>query len=455
MLPAPRMFSRATGRRLGACSHPTRRLVEAAAALGDGAALGVAAALAGVDEPLAALEEACSADLLHVAATAPIGDLAFAHPLVRAAVYGQLAPTERLRLHRRGGPAGRRRAGGAPPPGGGQPASRRRAGDRAAALRGPRAPSGRMGGGGLGAAGVRSAQRAPGPARASDAARGRSPERRRCRRRDGRAGPGDATSGPFHDVTAGYLALLQGRAAEAHVRCMTRGSSATRRRSGGRRASSRSGWRCTVWGGCRAARWWTWARRAVELAGPDDPVRAEALALLGLGTAWGHRLPDRRLPMAADDALVAAAGAALASDRRRPRCACAAACAAHESLQSGSVWIAVWSYVWLARVEFALGAWDEAGAAAERAVSLLEESGHEWLRPLARCMAVSVPAARGEWAAAEEHAAAASARSGDYALMVVAAGLAGATVATAGGDHEGVLRASGAGGGVVRAGGGG
>ena len=101
----------------------------------------------------------------------------------------------------------------------------------------------------------------------------------------------------------------------------------------------------------------------------------------------------------------------------------------------------MWSYVWLARVEFVVGAWDEAAAAAERAVSLLEESGHEWLRPLARCVAVLVPAARGEWVAAQEHAVAAVARSGDYELMVVAGGLAGALVPAARGDHEGVLRA--------------
>ena len=88
-----------------------------------------------------------------------------------------------------------------------------------------------------------------------------------------------------------------------------------------------------------------------------------------------------------------------------------------------------------------MGAWDEAAAAAERAVSLLEESGHEWLRPLARCVAVLVPAARGEWVAAQEHAVAAVARSGDYELMVVAGGLAGALVPAARGDHEGVLRA--------------
>ena len=97
--------------------------------------------------------------------------------------------------------------------------------------------------------------------------------------------------------------------------------------------------------------------------------------------------------------------------------------------------------MWSAWAEFASGGWDEATAAAERAVSLLEESGHEWLRPLARLAAVLVPAARGEWAAAEEHARAAVARSGDYELMVAAAGLAQAQVLAARGDHDGVLRA--------------
>ena len=64
MLPAPRMFSRTVVRRLAACSGDARLLVEAVAALGDDAALATAAALADVDEPLEALEEACSAGLL-------------------------------------------------------------------------------------------------------------------------------------------------------------------------------------------------------------------------------------------------------------------------------------------------------------------------------------------------------------------------------------------------------
>ena len=54
-------------------------------------------------------------------------------------------------------------------------------------------------------------------------------------------------------------------------------------------------------------------------------------------------------------------------------------------------------YVWLAHADFALGAWDDATAPSARAVSLLQESGHEWLRPLAHLAAILVPAARGAW----------------------------------------------------------
>ena len=46
------------------------------------------------------------------------------------------------------------------------------------------------------------------------------------------------------------------------------------------------------------------------------------------------------------------------------------------ALRAGSVRIAVWSFSWLAYAEFVVGAWDEAAADAERAVSLLDESGH-------------------------------------------------------------------------------
>jgi DNA-binding CsgD family transcriptional regulator len=211
-----------------------------------------------------------------------------------------------------------------------------------------------------------------------------------------------ATDGPLRDVTAGYIAHLQGRPAEAHgllVRAWAE------RAAAGSEVAALTAQRLALhWvGRLRGGEVVEWARRAVDLAEPDDPVRVEAQALLDLGLDWQG--------------------------------------ITHGSSRAGSVWFAAWSNVRSAWAKFAAGAWDEAAAAAEHAVSLLEESGHEWLRPLALSAAVSVPAARGEWAAAEEHARAVSVRPGDYALMVVSGGVARASVPAARGDHKGVLQA--------------
>src|SRR3954447_22429150 len=87
-----------------------------------------------------------------------------------------------------------------------------------------------------------------------------------------------------------------------------------------------------------------------------------------------------------------------------------------------------------------MGHWAESILAAERAVALLGESGHAWLRPLVRWAATVVPAARGDWQTAEEHVRHAVAQTGDYELMVVAAALAPAHLALPRGDNDTLLR---------------
>jgi hypothetical protein len=97
-LPAPRLFSRSVGRTLSSCTDAARRLVEAVSVLREHAQLSTAAAIADVDEPLVALEEACGTGLL-LAPQPAAWDLEFPDPLVRAAVYGQLGAAGRARLH--------------------------------------------------------------------------------------------------------------------------------------------------------------------------------------------------------------------------------------------------------------------------------------------------------------------------------------------------------------------
>ena len=59
-----------------------------------------AAALAQLDDPMAALEEAVAVGLLRAVDKIDIRDVIFPHPLVQAAVYENVAPTCRARLHR-------------------------------------------------------------------------------------------------------------------------------------------------------------------------------------------------------------------------------------------------------------------------------------------------------------------------------------------------------------------
>ncbi|MDT0352416.1 LuxR C-terminal-related transcriptional regulator [Pseudonocardia charpentierae] len=431
------------GRRLAACSDRARRFVEAAAVVGDGATLATSATLADVDGPLGEVEEACAAGLLDASACASPGRLAFADPLVRAAVYGQLTPVRRLRLHREAAllvddeqAALHHRAAATQPPDDTLADELQRFSDRSRT-----AGQWREAAWALLESGRLSARRAQ--------------REQRLLRAVGLLGDAGAVTGtvtrdlgttaahgPMRDVTSGYIALVQGRAAEAHGSLH---AAWTGRDQAAPEVATLIAQRLALHGAARlrGVEVVEWARLALELAGPDDPVRVEALALLGLGLGWIGWPPAPHRAPTVDDALAARAGATLALDVDEVAARAAVACAAHEPTRAGSVWFAVWSYMWSVRASVAVGAWDDAAADAERAVSLVTESGHDWLRPLARCAAAAVPAARGEWAAAEEHAAAAVAGPGDYELMVASAGTARALVPAARGDHVGVLRALG------------
>src|SRR6266540_3172760 len=89
-LPAPRSFSLLVLARLAACAPDVQELVAAASVLGARCPLHQAAALARLDVPLPALEQAVAAGLLvEQPATLTVG---FPHPLVHAAIYQRLAP---------------------------------------------------------------------------------------------------------------------------------------------------------------------------------------------------------------------------------------------------------------------------------------------------------------------------------------------------------------------------
>ena len=94
----PRAVSSTVLLRLARLSDDARAVARAAAVLGESAALGPIAALAGCDERAAA---AATGELIRAEILRPDPPLGFVHPLVRDAVYRELPPPERELEHER------------------------------------------------------------------------------------------------------------------------------------------------------------------------------------------------------------------------------------------------------------------------------------------------------------------------------------------------------------------
>jgi DNA-binding CsgD family transcriptional regulator len=99
ILPAPRAYAAAVLARLARLPAPARQLVCAAAVAGVSCPIRLTAAMAGLTDGTTALDEVVASGLLEVRASAGDDELAFAHPLARAAVYESLSPAGRRRLH--------------------------------------------------------------------------------------------------------------------------------------------------------------------------------------------------------------------------------------------------------------------------------------------------------------------------------------------------------------------
>ncbi|MGW6907498.1 helix-turn-helix transcriptional regulator [Streptomyces sp. NPDC054940] len=194
-----------------------------------------------------------------------------------------------------------------------------------------------------------------------------------------------------------------------------------------------------------------WARRAIELADPEDPSAVESEAVLGLGLA---------MTGSADQALAAyeSAAAKLPGGAQPQRfqlgrgwvdLALDAPEAARRRLEAavptgyrmGSTRISLWSQGWLARTQFALGAWPDALETVQRAAVRLTEVRIELSRPLVHWTGAQIHALRGDWDAAQHHVGEALADLHHYEVMLVPSCLARAQVAEARGDYERVVEA--------------
>ena len=97
-LPAPRELSGLILTRVAALSVSTQEFVAAASVLGQHAPLSTIAAVAQLPYAQDEMDESVAAGLL---SEGRVSELSFTHPLYRAAIYADLSPTNRRRLHAR------------------------------------------------------------------------------------------------------------------------------------------------------------------------------------------------------------------------------------------------------------------------------------------------------------------------------------------------------------------
>jgi DNA-binding CsgD family transcriptional regulator len=463
-VPAPRSFRVLVADRCRGTGPATLALLEAAAVLGSGAELSVAARLAEVADPLAALDEAAKLDLLVPAERPGRRPVAFPHPLVRAAVYDGIGPARCAALH--------------------TAAARSAAADgdvvgalrhRVAAATGPDADLAAD----LAAVAQHEAQRHAWPAAAAhlvQAAR-LDPDRDRAQQRllggvnwmlltgdVAQAGTfadevGGFPPGPLRDSVLGFLARARGDPAAAGELL---GSAWARCAPGaGDEAGSAVGPEVAAtialqnavhrYGRLDGAGTVAWSRRALALAGPDTPTNHAARTYLAYGLAYTG---------AAAEAYAASEGAAERPDAPayawlQPRSArgllrlvdddldgarddLASAAAGASALGVSAT--ASFCLAYLARAEYFAGAWDDAVVHADRAVAVATEADLDFVSAMALAVAALVPAARGDRAGAEALLREAS-RPGDYERSVASVGLARARLAEARADPEGVLAA--------------
>lgn len=451
-LPAPQSFRRLVQDRLAGTAAAARRLVEAAAIAEPRSPLTVVAALAELDDPLPALDEAVAADLLEVGPGTPLL-VAFPHPLVRSAVYEQVPVAQRRDLHRRAADL---------------------ATDRAGTLRH------RM------------------------AAADRSDDElavELSRFADEQAARQEFHSAAMHLVAAGRFSTDSRAAHERVLRAVTwmvlRGDAATATTFGSEIAGYEPGplldlalgalamaaddparaeqhlersWNAreglddeTVaiialitgihwFGRLDAAATVEWCSRARDLVDPQGPLHAVALSYLlhGLGYAgrrdaaaheadgaearpgdplhrWANPRSARGLLHLVDDEMTDALDDFATS--------------ATAASGLGMMNTAAFSWAYLARTEWVVGRWDDAVVHADRAMAINFESDLGFQHTAITGIAALVPAGRGDWSTARALVRSMTDRPNRYERAVVAAAMAGGRLGEALGDPAAVLAA--------------
>ena len=452
-LPAPKPFAAVAVASLARAPEPSRRLVSAAAVLGMEARLADAARLSAVTAPLEAAA-AAPANLVQLI-EGPLGwALRFTHPLNRAAVYHDLPPGERARLHglaavhTLGRQALWHRVRGACDP---DPAL---AADLAAAAT-EEAARGQL---------ETAAEDLSGAAQVHPDAATR--QRFLLDAVDLRLWSGDPSAAAvllsrvenpvgcrWHYVQ-GHVATVAGRLQEAQAELQAAwqqlGPADDDLR--GPIASLLAQLATLSDSGDVGAQW---AARAISALPPGHPLLSLSRACLALDLWIAGRsdqamanlaqLPADPAGVTADDAAELAIRGQLrlwSDDPAGARADCAHAI--HLGRKNGLPIHVLIATGYLAEAEYRLGKWDDAVIHGDLAVSLVEDTDQFWFRAFAHSIAAMVWAARGDWKVAETHVAAAGTaaqRLGNEASHGYAANAA-AHLAFARQDWPGIVKAA-------------
>ena len=290
-LPAPSAVAAEVAERLPTLSAAARSLVEAVAVLGTATTLAEATAVAGLDEPLPALDDAVRAGLLHTVEGRGVTLVEPADPMLAAAVLDTLGGARRAAVHTRAAEV--------------VPEPARRLGHRVAAsplpdplladeledLAGERAASGAWG---------EVAELLAQASRLTDDRRRR--EDLLARAADALVGAGDALGAaalvpeleslretPLRNAVLGYLAVVRGRPSEAEARLRRAWDLVNVERDPDVAATVCQRWVLHGLGRCRGDDVVEWADRAISLAPAESPAAVEAAAIRGLGVAASGR----------------------------------------------------------------------------------------------------------------------------------------------------------------------
>ncbi|EGD53368.1 LuxR C-terminal-related transcriptional regulator [Gordonia neofelifaecis] len=453
-LPAPRRVVAEVRAGLAECRPETRSLIEAIAVLNAPESLGAAVRLAGVNDVLAAVDEAVGTGLVRPpAAVGPAASaLAPASPVVRAAIVEVIGPRRAGLMHERAAelvddPARslHHRVAATPIP---DP----NLADEIAELADARGSAGEW-------------------AEAAELYReaGRLTEEplrhaeRVTRSVDSLLADGDCLTAasmvptveslretPLRNATLAYLAILRGRSAEARIRLDRAWGIVSFEREPDIAAliAQRYVLHCLV--RCQGERLVGWADRAVDMAGTTSPAGVEAAVIRGLGQAWAGRvdeavtsyddlLRDVRFGAQAQRVAVGHGWLQLGLDHVDTARASLETAVSMVDL-GGSKRITLWALGWLARLQFVTGDWDTALETVAQSNRVGAASGITLATPLADWTAAQIHCLRGDPTAAEDAVTHSSRLAGDYEIMQIPLLLARAQIAEAAADYNKVTR---------------